>query len=254
MKSERSVLNAKHYQQAVNSSHYFAQKQEQQEWLNEVHQRREFELRTLQLMQNIPSKRPLFRFVGLVLLLIFTLSSIYYWQTGRYQIVQNGQQAFVEFQQQKSQESSIQRNEHYIVNLQNQLRDSPNNGELWFELGQAYALNNDFEFAHIALNNARVILDNRPAVLGVIATNDYYWHKQRLTDQAKQWITQALATDPQESASLLLLASDAFLHNDYQQAITYWEKVLDSDNPAINRSEIIRSIEMAKQLHNAKKR
>lgn len=103
----------------------------------------------------------------------------------------------------------------------------------------------------ICYNNAITVLGRKAAVIGAMATADYYKNKQKLSPQATAWIDEALKLDPKESSSLLLLASDAFLHNNPKQAITYWERVLDSENQAIDRREIIQSIKMAEQMSSA---
>ena len=247
----RNQLNQQHYQQAVKFAENFANG-ERQEFLEEVQDRYAFEAQKAQQkqaahpLQKNSQKAPLVLAVLGAVALLGT--SLFYWQTGRYQQVQQGQQAFIEFQQQKAEESSIDRNDHYIINLQKQLRQNPNNGDLWFELGQAYSLNNDFESAMICYQNAISVLGRKPAIIGAMATADYYLNKQKFSSQTKIWIDEALKSDPQESASLLLLASDAFLHNDFKQAIFYWEKVLESENQALDRKEIIKSIQMAQNM------
>ncbi len=244
--TERDQLNAAHYQQAVRFAENFAN-DTKQEYLNELRDRHDFEKTQLALqLQKIPQKRPLV-FGMLAFIAVLTVSVAYYWQSGRYQQVEAGERDFQAFQQQKAEEDSRTRNDHYIVSLQNQLRDNPNNGDLWFELGQAYSLNNDFEAAMVCFHHAQTVLGRKPAILGAMATTDYYLHKQTLSAQAKAWIDEALAQDPKESASLLLLASEAFLRNDPQQAIFYWQQVLDGDNPNINRRAIIQSINTAEE-------
>lgn len=250
--SDRQQLNQHYYQQALQFAKNFADS-EKAEYLRELSARHEFEMaqqtHSLQISQ---PKRPLVMLmVGI--LLAFSIVGYFYWQTGRYTQVQQGTQAFQTFQQQRAEESSQERNQHYIVNLQQQLRENPNHGELWFELGQAYSLNNDFEAALVCFQNAQTVLGEKAAILGAKATADYYLHKQILTPQAQQWIEQALKQDPKENASLLLLASDAFLHNDFKQAITFWEQALEGDNPSLNRREVIQSIRMAEQRLNSLK-
>lgn len=248
--TKREQLNADYYQQAVRFAEHFATEKDREDYLQEIADRKAFEQNALaqSCLQKNSSKLPL-TWQKIVLLGIWgIIAGGFYGQTGRYQQVVEGEQAFTQFQQQKSDEDSQQRNHHYIVNLQNQLRENRNNGDLWFELGQAYSLNNDFEAALVCFHNASGILGKKASLLGAMATADYYLHKQKITEQAQEWIEQALAIDAQESASLLLLASDAFLHNNPQQAITYWERALDSENQSLDRREIIKSIKLAEQM------
>ncbi|QLB20963.1 cytochrome C biogenesis protein [Vespertiliibacter pulmonis] len=245
---KRDVLNSTYYQQAVRLAEKFAP-QERSEFLRETAERQAFEQAQLvqHHLRNTKLKRPLV-FASLSMLVVLAGATIFYAQTGRYAEVQQGEQALHTFLAKKSEEDNSQRNDHYIVNLQNQLRKNANNGDVWFELGQAYSLNNDFESAMVCFNNAINVLGRKPAIIGAMATAEYYRNKQILSAQAKKWVDEALKGDPQESSSLLLLASEAFLHNEFEQAIFYWENVLNSDNRSIDRREIIQSIQMAQQM------
>lgn len=248
---KREQLNADFYQQAVRFADNFADP-EREEFLSETADRQAFEQELLAKhhVQNVSLKRPLVA-GSLLLAAVLAVGSVFYWQTGRYQQVQQGEQALQSFLEQRAEESSEQRNDRYIINLQNQLRQNANNGDLWFELGQAYSLNNDFDAAMICYNNALTVLGRKAAVIGAMATAEYYRNKQMLSPQAKAWIDEALQLDPKESSSLLLLASEAFLNNNPQQAREYWLQVLDGENQSIDRREIIQSIKMAEQMSRA---
>lgn len=245
---KREALNRAYYQQAVRLAEKFAT-QEQAEFLRETSERQAFEQAQLAQhhLPNTKLKRPL-AFASLSLLAVLAVATLFYVQTGRYAEVEKGEQALHSFLTQKAEEDNSQRNDRYIVNLQNQLRQNANNGDVWFELGQAYSLNNDFESAMICFNNAINVLGRKPAIIGAMATAEYYRNQQKLSEQAKKWIDEALKGDSQENSSLLLLASEAFLHNEFEQAISYWENVLNSDNRSIDRREIIQSIQMAQQM------
>lgn len=239
----REQLNRKHYQQAVQFADNFADK-ERAEFIEETTQRQIFE--QAQLLTIISRNLPFVRWISGVLFLIIIAAAAVYWQSGRYFVVSDGIEAFEQFQQVRTAQSREVQNDSYIVNLQNRLRLDPNDGDLWFELAQAYALNNEFENALICYRNAEGILGRTAAILGGMASVEYYRHRHQLTSQAKEWIDEALEQSPNESASHLILASDAFLHNDFQSAIFHWERVLSSENPAVDRREVIRSIQEAK--------
>lgn len=242
--NQREQLNQRHYQQAVQFAEQFA-KSEQQAFLQESEERYRFEQQ--RILQKISLKRPLAFWRWAAVCLAFVVSGFIYWQMGRYTNVVEGTQALHTFRQQQSEEDSSQRNQHYITHLQAQLRQNPNNGEQWFELAQAYALDNDFESALICYRNAQTVLGETAAILGGMATVEYYRNKQRFTPQIEQWINKALQLEPNESSSLLLLASNAFLSNDFQRAIAYWEQILAAENQSIDRREVIQSLNMAKQ-------
>ncbi|MCQ9711570.1 TPR domain-containing protein [Actinobacillus suis] len=240
----RAEINHENYQQAVKFAENFADELKA-EYLYEAEQRYHFELQAGQPLQNFSKNRPL---VGLFLLaLSFMAAAIFYWQTERYQIVNRGEQLHQAFQIQAGQEDKEQKNNRYVVSLQERLRENPNNGELWYELGQAYALNNDFGSALICYSNAQKVLGEKAAIFGAMATAKYYQEGKTISAQTQQWLDKALRLDKKESTSLLLLASHAYVNKQYQQAIDFWRQVLDGENESIDRRAIIQSIEMARQ-------
>lgn len=242
--SLRDTLNAEFDQQAVRFAENFAET-ERAEFLQENAARRQFEQQ--QTLQKNRENRPLASRVALLILaLILFVAGLVYWQTGRYQTVSQGEAALASFLQQQQEKAGEQRNDDYILTLQNRLRANPNEGDVWFELAQAYLLNNEFEHALISYRNAQGILGESAAIFGGMATAEYYRNRHQMNEQVKQWIELALKKDKNESASLLLLGSDAFLHNEFKQAIQYWERVLESENTAVDRRELIRSIQAAK--------
>lgn len=241
--SLREQLNHEHHRQALHFADSLTEAA-QAEFIQETEARKRFE--QAHILQNFGVKRPLAKLGLLTLGLILVLATVIYWQMGRYQAVTQGEQMFSQFQQQRTEQQSEDRNQHYILSLQNRLRENPNDGDLWFELAQAYALNNEFENAMICYQNAQTVQGKTAAILGGMATVEYYRGRHQLTPQIKSWIEEALSKDPNESASRLLLASDAFLRNDFREAISHWEAVLNSENSAVDRREVIRSIQSAK--------
>lgn len=247
----REQLSQQSYQQAVKFAQHFAE-DGRQEFEHEALERYQFEKMQFEQneskLQKKAKKLPLVKTASISLLGIFVLSAVYYWQSGRYQIVQEGVSLHKAFQKQTFEHPTESKNERYIISLQNQLRENPNNGELWYELGQAYALDNDFDSALVCYGNAEKLLGKRPAILGMVATARYYDNGQKMTAEIRSIIDDALALDKNESASLLLMASDSFLNNRYQDALDYWRKVLDSNNESIDRRAVIQSMAMARQM------
>lgn len=245
----REQLSRENYQQAVKFAQHFAE-EERQEFEHEAMQRYQFEKTQFEQnrLQKNGQNRPLAKTILISLLAIFVLSSAYYWQSGRYQAVQEGISAHQAFKRQSVEHPTESKNDRYIISLQNQLRENPNSGDLWYELGQAYVLSNDFSSALVCYDNAQKLLGKKAAILGAVATALYYDNGQKMTEEINAIIEEALNLDKNESASLLLRASDGFLNNNYQQALDYWRKVLDGNNDAINRRAIIQSMEMARQM------
>lgn len=194
--------------------------------------------------------RPIFSFC--LALLVLATALTYYFSLPRYQQVQQGLQANKAQQAELMQSNSQQKNDRHLINVQNRLRQNPNDGENWYQLGQLYLFNNEFANALESFQRAKRLLGDKPYILGAIATVLYYQSGQKMTDQTEQVLQQALAQDPLDTASLSLLASEAFLNADYAQALTIWQQILDSGRSTVERRSIIQSMQMAEGLQRAR--
>lgn len=185
-------------------------------------------------------------------LILCLLPFAYYFSLNRFDTAKEGQQAFMDAQKKAMHATRVEKNDDYIISVQHKLREDPNNADAWIELGQAYMLSNEFENALQAYANAEGLLGSKPHILGLAATALYYQAGQKITPKTQQLIDAALAEDPQETSSLSLLASDAFLTQDYAKALQLWQQLLDSGRSEIKRREIIRGMQMAEDLYKAR--
>lgn len=177
--------------------------------------------------------------------LLITVPSLYYFSLPRYTDVEQGEAAFLQQQMQLMEQAISQQNEDKITQIQNKLRQDPNDAENWLALGQAYIENNEFDSASISYQNAQSLLGNKPYILGALATALYYQSGQQLTEAVQALLNQSLIEDPQEISSLSLIATDAFVQGNYQKAAQTWQKMLDSDRPNLDRRTLIQRIQMA---------
>ncbi|MDC4236610.1 tetratricopeptide repeat protein [Pasteurella multocida] len=191
------------------------------------------------------SERFSFKFHLFLIVLLLTVPTLYYFSLPRYAAVEAGEQAFLAQQMQLMEQAVSQQHEDKITQLQQKLRQDPNHAENWLLLGQAYLDNAEVEHALIAYGNAQQLLGDKPAILGAIATAYYYQAGQKMTAKVDALLTQALTADPFETASLSLIATDAFVQGNYQKAAQTWQKMLDSDRPNVERRLLIQRIQMA---------
>ncbi|HHE3516232.1 TPA: protein NrfF [Pasteurella multocida] len=242
-----------HYRQQQNVALYRAQvaRQSDPELAKELGQRL---LEDEKFFQNRPhfeqqsgekSERFSFKFQLFLIVLLLTVPTLYYFSLPRYAAVEVGEQAFLAQQMQLMEQAISQQHEDKITQLQQKLRQDPNHAENWLLLGQAYLDNAEVEHALIAYGNAQQFLGDKPAILGAIATAYYYRAGQKMTAKVDALLTQALTTDPFETASLSLIATDAFVQGNYQKAAQIWQKMLDSDRPNVERRLLIQRIQMA---------
>ncbi|TCP95542.1 cytochrome c-type biogenesis protein CcmH [Cricetibacter osteomyelitidis] len=185
-----------------------------------------------------------------LLLIIAALG--YYFSLNRLTTAELGLQQSGEKLAKFEHSSSMQKNDDAILHIQNKLRQDPNNGENWFELGQLYMYNNEFEHALTAFGNAEGLLGSRSDILSAAAASLYYQNGQRLNTLALNLLNAALEKDPKNTAALSLLASDAFLQTDYRKALQIWQQILDSGYTDVDRRAIIQSMQMAEMLQSAR--
>ncbi|GKX57590.1 hypothetical protein SOASR030_37020 [Leminorella grimontii] len=144
--------------------------------------------------------------------------------------------------------SEEQMQDKVVAELMQRIRTSPNDSESWFLLGQRYLNSNAFENALVAFDRVAKIRGDDAEVLTAKATTLYYQAGQRMTPQAELLIQRALALDPNQITALMLLASDRFLNAQYQQAIDIWQRLLDSEDPRVDRARLIEAINMARMM------
>ncbi|MXN88434.1 tetratricopeptide repeat protein [Pasteurella canis] len=188
----------------------------------------------------------------LIVLCLLLLPALYYFSLDRYQAVQQGEQAFLQQQMRLMEQAMSQQNEDKILQIQQKLRQDPNHAENWLALGQAYMENNEFEHALIAYRNAEQLIGSQPYILGAIATAIYYQSNQQITLPIQELLQQALNQDPLDTASLSLIATNAFVEKNYQQAAKIWQKMLDSERSNLDRKTLIQRIQMAELLQQSK--
>lgn len=180
--------------------------------------------------------------------LLFIVSAMYYFSLDRFERVQQGKQLQIVQLNTQAEQSEQQRNEARMVNIQQKLRQDPNDSNRWMQLGELYAENNQFDSALIAYSNAAQISGDKPNILGLAATALYYKAGQQMTPQIQQMLEQALAQDKNEVASLSLLATEAMKKRQYSQAQDYLQQLLDSGKEAVDRRSVIQRMKMIQFL------
>ncbi|PKF50098.1 hypothetical protein [Enterovibrio nigricans] len=145
--------------------------------------------------------------------------------------------------------NSTVNSEPELQRLQTALRDDKQNGQLWFQLGNEYMAQGEFDNATLVYQYAERLSDSPNAdIYAALASARYYNMNQKLDKTASAWINKALAIDSNHVPALTVIASDHYLSARYQDAIDAWVRILDTNNPTANRVNIIRSINQAKSM------
>lgn len=122
-------------------------------------------------------------------------------------------------------------------------RDPENGWALYFIARQLVSLGQIEEAARFFERSAEFI-DNpmdKAVVLGQYAQAQYIASEQQMTEQVSDIIAQAQRLNPNESAVLQLLGADAFVNQNYQAAVTYWQRLLNL-NPGPEEEQFLRQV------------
>lgn len=154
----------------------------------------------------------------------------------------------------KSQEQMLQQRENeameHIEKLQSHLESNKDDGEAWYNLGQTYVAVGAFDAAVAAFTQVTRIEGEHADLLGAIAQALYYKNDQKINQQVQQYIDKALALDPNDPSTNILLGMHNFIGQDYSKAIVHWERVIKSNNQGVNIEALKEAVAEAKKRLN----
>ncbi|MFP3516628.1 c-type cytochrome biogenesis protein CcmI [Pseudomonas sp. SIMBA_077] len=125
--------------------------------------------------------------------------------------------------------------EQIISRLQRAAEAQPDSPESWYFLGRAYMAQNRAAEAAGAFERAVALAGRQPELLGQWAQAQYFADDKKWSDKTQALTDEALKINPKEVTSLGLLGIAAFEGKRYQEAITYWERLLNelpADDPS----------------------
>ncbi len=181
-----------------------------------------------------------------ITLFVLIFSITLYQKQGSYlKLTQTSQQA-----QQTSANSSEQQALAQVQQIKEALAKTPEDSNLWYSLGQASISIGDFNGAVKAFDQVIKIEGKKPELLGAKAQAVYYGNGQKITKQVQALIDQALALDPLDPSTNVLLGMDSFIQQKYKQAIHYWQILIDSGRDNVNVKALTGAINEAKNRLN----
>lgn len=118
--------------------------------------------------------------------------------------------------------------------LKQQTEVNPQDPEAWYGLGQSYVGLGQFDLAIAAFDKVIEIEGEHADLYGAKAQALYYREEQNITPEVQALIDTALALDEADPSTNILLGMHNFTRQNYQQAINYWQKVIDSGRSSVN--------------------
>jgi cytochrome c-type biogenesis protein CcmH len=141
-------------------------------------------------------------------------------------------------QEAMSQEKMLKQREieaiAHIEKLQKHIESNPEDSEAWYNLGQTYVAVGGFDEAVSAFNQVIKVEGEHADILGAIAQALYYKNGQKISSQVQEYIDKSLALNINDASTNILLGMHNFIGENYQVAITHWQRVIDVNNQGVN--------------------
>jgi len=139
-----------------------------------------------------------------------------------------------------------------VTTLAQRLEQNPNNADGWAMLGRSYVSLEKYQEASNAYAKAVALKGDDADLLTEYAFALAMANNRQLQGQPAELVKKALQIDPENPKALQLAGTVEFEAKNYNQAIVYWQKLLEKSagNPELVQS-VSRRIEQAKTLAKA---
>lgn len=135
-----------------------------------------------------------------------------------------------------------------VTKLATRLEQNPGDAAGWAMLGRSYFNLEKYKEASDAYARATALKKDDADLLTEYAVALAMVNDKQLQGRPAELIRQALEISPKNPNALNLAGSAAFQAKNYKEAITYWQKVLDTSPPSEEKAAISQKIEEAKSL------
>jgi cytochrome c-type biogenesis protein CcmH len=134
----------------------------------------------------------------------------------------------------------------YIKEIQQHLEKNPDDSEAWYNLGQTLVSVGEFDMAITAYEQVIRIEGEQADLIGAIAQANYYRNNQQIDEQVQNLIDRALALDINDPSTNILLGMHNFISKKYEKAISYWQRVIDTNRQGVNINALQEAVGEAK--------
>ncbi|QOL25865.1 c-type cytochrome biogenesis protein CcmI [Thalassotalea sp. LPB0316] len=179
-------------------------------------------------------------------LFVLVFSFALYDKIGAFEQLSMPQQIAQQDQMAEAERARQQETLTRIAQLREQLAQQPNDADTWYSLGQALVGVGDFNGAISAFAKVEEIDGPHADIYGAMAQATYYRENQEITPEVQTLIDKALAIDPLDPSTNILLGMHSFMHQDYAKAIQYWQPVIDSGRSNVNAQALQEAVNEAK--------
>ena len=179
-------------------------------------------------------------------LFILVFSFALYNKIGAFEQLSQPQQVNVQEQMEQDERARQQETLARVAQLRQKISEEPKNADAWYSLGQALVGLGDFNGAIAAFAKVEEIDGPHADIYGAMAQATYYRDNQEITAESQILIDKALALDPLDPSTNILLGMHSFMHQEYAQAIKYWQPIIDSGRSNVNSQALQEAVNEAK--------
>lgn len=134
-----------------------------------------------------------------------------------------------------------------LQQMEQQVAQNPTDTQSLFRLAHAYTSAGKFDKAVNSFKQLVELEGEHAEFIGPQAQALFYQSEQKMTPEIEALIKRALDLDPEDTSTLVLLGMNNFVNSKYADAITYWQRVLNSKRQGIDRAALQNAIGEAKQ-------
>ncbi|WP_426359932.1 c-type cytochrome biogenesis protein CcmI [Pseudocolwellia sp. HL-MZ19] len=122
----------------------------------------------------------------------------------------------------------------------------PENSDAWYALGQAFINIGEFNRAGEVFDKVIEIEGESAELFGAKAQAFYYRDQQVMSADVQQMIDKALALDPTDASTNILIGMHNFQNQNYPLAIQHWERVINSNKTNVETDALREAVNEAK--------
>ncbi|NRA54735.1 MAG: c-type cytochrome biogenesis protein CcmI [Gammaproteobacteria bacterium] len=134
-----------------------------------------------------------------------------------------------------------------LQQIEQQVAQDPTNSQLLYRLAHAYVSAGQFDKSVNAFNLLIELEGEHAEFIGPQAQALYYKNEGKMTPAIIALTQRALTLDPEDTATLVLLGMDSFSNAKYADAAIYWQRILNTNRPGIDRNALTNAIAQAKE-------
>ncbi|WP_076419639.1 c-type cytochrome biogenesis protein CcmI [Colwellia sp. UCD-KL20] len=183
-----------------------------------------------------------------IILTVFVLifSFVMYNHNGAYkqlsQPLSSNQHAGAEMSEQDQAQQMIAQ----IKSLIDLTVNEPDNSDAWYGLGQAFINIGEFNKAIESFDQVIRIEGESAELYGAKAQAYYYKDNQTISSDVQEFIDKALALNPADASTNILIGMHNFMNQNYEVAIKHWETVINAGKPNVNTQALSEAVAEAK--------